>query len=60
MDFKDDNQFRMALDLIKIGLQSGTIKLNGVGRSDSAVANGTADAAYLIALLQGLSQALPR
>lgn len=61
MALQDNDQYRLALDLVRIGLQSGSIKLYGTG-SNSAMAtqNGTADAAYLIALLDGLSTALPR
>lgn len=60
MSVPDDFAYRQAFDLVKTALQSGAIKLKGVDGTDYAVPNGTADAAYLVALIEGLASALPK
>lgn len=59
MVLKDNYQYRQAMELLKIGLQNGTIKLLGAGLAVDALNNASADAAYIIALLQNLASVLP-
>lgn len=56
---KDSYQFRQALELLKIGLQNGTIKLIGPGLAVDALDNAKADAAYMTAFLEHMSSVLP-
>lgn len=53
--------YRIALDLVTKGMESGSIKLHGVGNNPhNASSNGTADAAYIMALMKGLQAELPK
>jgi len=61
MALQDNDQFRMALDLVKTVMQSGMIKLYGVGNNTAfAEKNGKADAKYLLTLLTDLQAGLPQ
>jgi hypothetical protein len=60
MSLKDDPAFRQAIELVKIGLGSGSIKLHGPLTPHHAGDLGNADAAYLTALLISLTAVMPR
>jgi len=52
-----------AFALLKAGLESGSIKLNGTrnaGTTEAAKSEGEADAAYLIALFNGIANDQPQ
>lgn len=59
MALQNDYKFMKAFELVKAGLDSGSIKLIGTGGSLHSTTNGEADAKYLKALLETLAQALP-
>lgn len=60
MALEDNYGYRVALDLIKTGLQSGAIKLHGPTASGGHAEEwGQADARYLIGLMAGLQAQLP-
>jgi hypothetical protein len=52
-------QYTAALELLKIGMTNGTIKLHGSTNSNTAVQDARCDAAYVITLLEELSAQLP-
>ena len=59
MALKESYQYRVALDIVKTGIKEGAIKLIGPVNGVLALENANADAAYITALLESLSQKLP-
>lgn len=56
---KNDYQYQKAFELVKAGLESGSIKLHGPTTVNQSSMHGSADAKYLRALLEELAAALP-
>lgn len=52
------NAMRMAAEIVKAGLEGGTIQLNGPTRKEHAEAAATADGDYLKRLLDSIKETL--
>jgi hypothetical protein len=54
-----NDEYRTALEILKLGINNGAIKLIGPNNAVNAVHHAKADAAYITAFLEGLAATLP-